>query len=79
MLGDLVDHFEMGDGRSDDMDRAIAEITEACEAKRKNDRLIGRLLRQASMTLLEHSMDQAGPERVRRIHHLGRRARPAGR
>ena len=76
VLGDLVDHFEMGDDHSDEMDRAIAEITEACEAKRKNDRLIGRLLRQASMTLLEHSMEQAGPERVRRIHHLGRRHDP---
>ena len=28
------------------------------------------------MALLQHSMDQAGPERVRRIHHLGRRHDP---
>ena len=76
VLGDLVDHFEMIDGRSEAVDQALYEITEACEAKKMNDRLMASLLHKASVALLLHSMEQADPEQVRRIHHFGRRHDP---
>ena len=76
VLGDLVDHYEMLDGRSDEVDRALYQITEACGAKRRDDRVMGKMLRTASVALLQHSMDQVDSDRVRRIHHLGRRHDP---
>jgi hypothetical protein len=76
VLGDLVDHFEMVGGPSDEVDTALALITEACESTLRNDRLMGELLRNASVALLQHSMNQVDAERVRRIHHLGRRHDP---
>ena len=76
VLGDLVDHFEMIDGRSPQIDEALHQITEACEAKKMNDRVIGGLLHNASVAVLQHSMEQTDPERVRRIHHFGQRHDP---
>jgi len=75
-LGDFVDHFEVLDGRSDEIDRSVCSISAACRAQKKDNKVIGGLLRDASTALLRHSMEQAGPERVRRIHHLGRRHDP---
>ncbi len=76
VLGDLVDQFEMVDGRSDQIDQALYEITEACEAKVMDDRSIGRLLHNASVAQLEHSMERADPEQIRRVHRFGRRHDP---
>ncbi len=76
VLGDLVDHFDMIGGRSAEIDEALHQITEACEAKKMNDRVIGGLLHNASVAVLQHSMEQTDPERVRRIHHFGQRHDP---
>ena len=76
VLGDLVDHFDMIHGRSTQIDEALFEITEACAAKKMNDRVLGGLLHNASVALLQHSMEQTDPERVRRIHHFGQRHDP---
>jgi Polysaccharide biosynthesis protein len=76
VLGDLVDHFEMIDGRSIHIDEALAEITEACSAKKMNDRVIGGLLHNASVAQLQHSMERTDPGRVTRIHQFGQRHDP---
>jgi hypothetical protein len=54
----------------------LAAITEACRAKRRSNRRIRDLLAEASVALLDHSMNEADPERVERIHRLGRRHDP---
>jgi hypothetical protein len=76
VLGDLIDHFEMLDLPSDEVVRALDDITEACKAKKKSDRVMGELLRNASKALFQHQMEQTEPERIGRIHHLGRRHDP---
>ncbi|MGA3146144.1 MAG: polysaccharide biosynthesis protein [Acidimicrobiales bacterium] len=76
VLGDFIDYFELIDGRSPQLDEALCEITEACQAKKRNDRVIGALLHNASVALLQHSMEQTEAERVRRIHRFGQRHDP---
>jgi hypothetical protein len=74
--GDLVDHFEMTDCPSEEVDRALDAIAEASAAKRRSNRKIRDLLAEASVALFDHSMAQADPDRVERIHRLGRRHDP---
>jgi Polysaccharide biosynthesis protein len=76
VLGELVDHFEMIDGHSDQVDQALAELTAACQTTPLNDRRIGALQKRASVALLQHSMRQADAAQVRRIHQFGRRHNP---
>jgi NADP-dependent 3-hydroxy acid dehydrogenase YdfG len=75
VLGQAVDFFETTDTSSEDLDERLAKLTDACRVK-KNDRVIGNLLREASEALLQHSMEQLDAERIRRIHRLGRRHNP---
>jgi len=74
--GDLVDHFEVTDRPSEEVDRALAAIAEACGVKRRSNRRIRDLLAEASVALFDHSMKEAEPDRVERIHRLGRRHDP---
>lgn len=74
--GDLIDHFEMTDRPSEEVDTALDAIAEACNAKRRSNRKIRELLAEASVALFDHSMNQADPDRVERIHRLGRRHDP---
>jgi hypothetical protein len=76
VLGELVDHFEMLDGPSPEIDRALEEMTRACGTKRKSDRVLRGILQNASVALLQHSMEQAGTDRVARIRQLGERHDP---
>jgi hypothetical protein len=76
ILGDLVDHFELIDGQCDEIDDTLSRITEAAEAPRMSNQVMGDLLHRASLGLLRHSMEQADSERVSRIHQFGMRHDP---
>jgi hypothetical protein len=76
VLGDFIDYFELPSARSGVTDRSLRDISDACQAKRKNDQVIRDLLRNASAALLHHSMDLTEPDRVSRIHRLGSRHDP---
>ena len=76
VLGDLVDHFEMIDGRQRGLTgpwrRSARRVTQSGGA-------IGRSATswvKASIALFDHSMEQADADRVERIHRLGRRHDP---
>jgi hypothetical protein len=75
VLGSSVDFFETTDVFCEDLDERLSKLTDACRVK-KNDRVIGDLLRRASESLLQHSIEQLDSERIRRIHRLGRRHNP---
>jgi Polysaccharide biosynthesis protein len=74
-LGQSVDFFETRADTCEELDEHLLTLTDACRAK-KDDRVIGDLLRRASEVLLQHSMEKLDPERTRRIHFLGRRHNP---
>jgi hypothetical protein len=76
VLGNWVDQLDLTDGQSARLDQALCEVTEACGAKKMDDRLIRSLLHTASIIQLQHSMEQTDPERVRRVHQFGCRHDP---
>jgi Polysaccharide biosynthesis protein len=75
-LGDFVDAFDMVDFPSRTVIGSLEKIRRACLAKRANDRVIAGLLRDASVALFDHRMQNIDCERVRRIYHFGRRHDP---
>jgi NADP-dependent 3-hydroxy acid dehydrogenase YdfG len=75
VLGSSVDFFDIPDASCDDLDERLSKLIVACRVK-KDDRVIGELLREASESQLQHSMEQLSPERIRRIHRLGLRHNP---
>ena len=75
VLGESVDFFEAADTSSKELDERLSKLMDACRLK-KNDRVIGDLLRDASEALLWHSTERLDSGRLRRIHRLGRRHNP---
>ena len=76
VLGDFIDVFELPGDRSEVLDRSLRDISECCQMRQPDDQVIRALLRDASAALLQHSMGLAGPDRVNRIHQLGKRHDP---
>ncbi len=76
VLGDFIDVFELPGDRSEVLDRSLRDISECCQMRQPDDQVIRALLRDVSAALLQHSMGLAGPDRVNRIHQLGKRHDP---
>lgn len=75
-LGGFVDAFDMIDFPSRPVLGALEKIRRACLTKRSSDRVMARLLGEASIALFDHRMQNTDCERVRRIHHFGRHHDP---